>query len=163
HPLEYGDFEGTIPEGNYGAGSVMVWDRGSYELLGDKNAEEQLARGDFKFRLHGEKLNGDFALVRMKNRGKGNEWLVLKKKDLFAQPNWDAEKHSRSALTGRTQEEIARGMAEATGRGNAGKRRRGEMPAEATRAGMPSTVVPMQAFAASQPPEGPDWIYEVKW
>src|SRR5262249_17564399 len=91
HPLEYGDFEGTIPEGNYGAGSVMVWDRGSYELLGDKNAEEQLARGDFKFRLHGEKLNGDFALVRMKNRGKGNEWLLLKKKDLFAQPNWDAE------------------------------------------------------------------------
>src|SRR5712692_4353388 len=160
HPLEYGDFEGTIPEGNYGAGSVMVWDRGSYELLGDKKVDEQLARGDLKFRLHGEKLNGDFALVRMKNRGKGNEWLLLKKKDSFAQPNWDAEKYSRSALTGRTQEEIAKGM---VGRADAGTRRRGELPAGATRAEMPSTIVPMQAFAAERPPEGPDWIYEVKW
>ena len=72
HPLEYGGFEGTIPEGNYGAGSVMVWDKGVYELLGDKTAEQQLERGDLKFRLHGDKLKGDFALVRMKNRGKGN-------------------------------------------------------------------------------------------
>src|SRR5690348_4614141 len=56
HPLEYGSFEGTIPAGNYGAGSVLLWDRGTYELIGDATAEEQLARGDFKFRLHGEKL-----------------------------------------------------------------------------------------------------------
>src|SRR5438128_203522 len=53
HPYEYGSFEGVIPKGNYGAGSVMLWDRGTYELLGDAPAEEQLARGDFKFRLHG--------------------------------------------------------------------------------------------------------------
>src|SRR5215470_14545106 len=70
HPLEYGDFEGVIPEG-YGAGSVMLWDRGTYELLGDATADEQLVRGDFKFRLHGEKVRGEFALVRTK-RGKGN-------------------------------------------------------------------------------------------
>ncbi len=85
HPLEYGGFEGVIPKGNYGAGSVMLWDRGTYELIGEASAEEQLARGDFKFHLNGEKLSGDFALVRMK-RGKGNEWLLLKKKDAFAQP-----------------------------------------------------------------------------
>src|SRR5277367_2621877 len=64
HPLEYGGFEGTIPKGNYGAGSVMLWDRGTYELLGTGSAQEQLDRGDFKFRLSGEKLSGEFALVR---------------------------------------------------------------------------------------------------
>src|SRR5256885_16207088 len=110
HPYEYGSFEGTIPKGNYGAGSVMLWDRGTYELLGDLPAKQQLERGDFKFLLHGQKLQGEFAIVRMKNRGKGNEWLLLKKKDEAADPGWDAEQHSRSVLTGRTQEEIARNM-----------------------------------------------------
>ncbi|HCC56679.1 MAG TPA: ATP-dependent DNA ligase, partial [Solibacterales bacterium] len=68
HPLDYGNFEGNIPAGNYGAGSVMLWDRGTFEMLGDLPPEKQLERGDFKFRLHGEKLNGDFALVLMKGR-----------------------------------------------------------------------------------------------
>src|ERR1700677_1229540 len=79
HPIEYGGFEGVIPKGNYGAGSVMLWDRGTYQVLGEATTEQQLARGDFKFQLTGEKLNGEFAIVRMK-RGKGNEWLLLKKK-----------------------------------------------------------------------------------
>jgi bifunctional non-homologous end joining protein LigD len=107
HPLDYGDFEGNIPEGNYGAGSVMLWDRGIYELLGDLPASDQIARGDLKFRLHGEKLKGEFALVHMKGRGKGNEWLLLKKKGPEAVPGWDVEEHAYSVLTGRTQEEIA--------------------------------------------------------
>jgi bifunctional non-homologous end joining protein LigD len=110
HPLEYGDFEGTIPAGNYGAGSVMLWDRGTFELLGDTSGVEQIARGDLKFRLHGEKLNGDFALVRMKGRGKGNEWLILKKRDPFATAGWDVENLAYSVLSGRTQEEIARNL-----------------------------------------------------
>ena len=110
HPLEYGDFEGNIPAGNYGAGSVMLWDRGTFDLLGDVPAAEQLARGDLKFRLHGEKLNGDFALVHMKGRGKGNEWLLIKKRDEFAAPGWDVEAHAYSVLSGRTQEEIARNL-----------------------------------------------------
>src|SRR6185436_14054497 len=110
HPLDYGGLEGTIPKGNYGAGSVMLWDRGTYELLGDKTGEEQIQRGDLKFRLHGEKLKGEFALVLMKGRGKGNEWLLLKKKDAEARPGWDVEEFARSVLTGRTQEEIAKGM-----------------------------------------------------
>ncbi len=107
HPLDYGDFEGTIPKGNYGAGSVMLWDRGTFTLLGDVGGAEQIARGDLKFQLHGEKLNGDFALVHMKVRGKGNEWLILKKKDGFAVPGWDVEAHAFSVLSGRTQAEIA--------------------------------------------------------
>src|SRR6266851_3790702 len=112
HPLEYGGFEGVIPKGNYGAGSVMLWDRGTYELLGDAPAEEQLARGDFKFRIAGEKLAGEFAIVHIKPRAgaksKGNEWLLLKKKDAAAKPGWDLDAHAVSVLTGRTQEEIAR-------------------------------------------------------
>src|ERR1700742_4159749 len=93
HPIEYGDFEGTIPAGNYGAGSVMLWDAGTFELLGEEDGEAQIARGDLKFRLHGEKLKGDFALVHMKVRGKGNEWLIIKKRDDAAVPGWDVEEH----------------------------------------------------------------------
>src|SRR5438128_339863 len=92
HPIEYGDFEGTIPAGNYGAGSVLLWDRGTYELL-----------GDFKFRLHGEKLMGEFALVKIKGSrkdSKGNEWLLLKKPDFAAKPGWDSENDLRSVKGG---------------------------------------------------------------
>ena len=110
HPIEYGSFEGNIPAGNYGAGSVMLWDRGVFDLLGDATGQEQMARGDLKFRLHGEKLNGDFALVRMKGRGKGNEWLIIKKRDEFATPGWDVESQANSVLSGRTQEEIAHNL-----------------------------------------------------
>src|ERR1041384_6522103 len=110
HPVEYGSFEGNIPKGNYGAGSVMLWDSGTFELLGDMPGEEQITRGDLKFRLHGEKLKGDFALVHMKGRGKGNEWLIIKKRDEFASPDWDVEAHAYSVLSGRTQEEIARNL-----------------------------------------------------
>jgi len=110
HPIEYGDFEGTIPAGNYGAGSVMLWDCGAFDLIGDSTGLAQIARGDLKFHLHGEKLKGDFALVQMKGRGKGNEWLILKKRDQFAVEGWDVEAHATSVLSGRTQEEIARNL-----------------------------------------------------
>jgi len=149
HPIEYGSFEGIIPKGNYGAGSVMLWDRGTYELLGDVSAEEQLARGDFKFRLHGEKITGEFAIVRMK-RGKGNEWLLLKKKDAAAQPGWITEDHAVSVLTGRTQEEIAQGL-EATQR-------------KKTAESLPEIGAPMLAqIGTNIPPSDAKWIYEVKW
>jgi len=110
HPLDYGSFEGNIPEGNYGAGSVMLWDYGTFELLGDASGAEQLTRGDLKFRLDGEKLKGDYALVHMKGRGKGNEWLLIKKRDQFAVPGWDLEDYAYSALSGRTQEEVAKNL-----------------------------------------------------
>jgi bifunctional non-homologous end joining protein LigD len=112
HPLDYGDFEGNIPKGNYGAGSVMLWDRGTFELIGEEDGLAQIARGDLKFILHGEKLSGSWALVHMKGRGKGagdkdNAWLIIKKKDEAADPAWDIEAHAVSVKTGRTQEEIA--------------------------------------------------------
>jgi bifunctional non-homologous end joining protein LigD len=110
HPVEYGGFEGNIPAGNYGAGSVMLWDRGTFELIGEAPGAEQIARGDLKFHLNGEKLKGDFALVQMRGRGKGNEWLLIKKRDAHAVEGWDVEEHAVSVLSGRTQEEIARNL-----------------------------------------------------
>jgi bifunctional non-homologous end joining protein LigD len=151
HPIEYGDFEGNIPAGNYGAGSVMLWDRGTFDLLGDASGREQMARGDLKFRLHGEKLNGDFALVHMKGRGKGNEWLIIKKRDAFATPGWDVEEHAFSVLSGRTQEEIARNLpGRKTKRKAAGATDRvweSSRPAKANRAA--------GAAAAIEPPKAP--------
>jgi bifunctional non-homologous end joining protein LigD len=174
HPIEYGSFEGVIPKGNYGAGSVMLWDRGTYELLGEATAEEQLARGDFKFRLHGAKLGGDFAIVRIKSRNtgrsnKGNEWLLIKKRDGSAAPGWDPEDHTDSVLTGRTQAEIAQelealdppAVAE-TGDSEAEKRL--EKLAGAKRGPMPKIVSPMLAeLGKGKPPSGKEWLYEIKW
>jgi bifunctional non-homologous end joining protein LigD len=157
HPIEYGGFEGVIPAGNYGAGSVMLWDRGSFEVLGDVDAAAQIARGDFKFRLHGDKVQGEFALVRTK-RGKGNEWLLIKKKDTAAVAGWDPEMHAHSVLTGRTQEEIAQGLDAVVGADEIA------MPQGAVRAEMPKTLVPMLAeIGEGTPPEGEQWLYEVKW
>jgi bifunctional non-homologous end joining protein LigD len=109
HPLNYGDFEGNIPKGEYGGGSVMLWDRGRFEVIGEEDALAQLARGDLKFRLHGEKLKGTWAIVHMKPKGKAkdNAWLLIKKKDEASDPAWDIEAHAVSVKTGRTQDEIA--------------------------------------------------------
>src|SRR5438309_10051364 len=89
HPVSYFDFEGIIPEGNYGAGTVMVWDVGTWEPLGD--AHQMLEKGDLKFRLKGKKLNGEFVLARMRSRrpdSKGTEWLMIKKRDEAAKPGF---------------------------------------------------------------------------
>ncbi len=160
HPLEYGGFEGVIPQGNYGAGSVMLWDRGSYELLGDAPAEAQLARGDFKFRLHGEKLRGEFAIVRIKKGKAGNEWLLLKKKDAAAEPGWDTEAHAYSVLSGRTQEEIAQGLSGGDPPADAEV----ALPEGARKAPMPKSITPMLAqLGKGPPPQRKGWLYEVKW
>src|ERR1700739_2422093 len=75
HPMSYANFEGIIPQGNYGAGTVMVWDRGTFEVEGKAGAREQVAHGEIKFGLSGGKLRGSFVLVKLKNSQKGNEWL----------------------------------------------------------------------------------------
>lgn len=108
HPISYFHFEGNIPEGNYGAGNVMVWDTGTWEPLG--NASEMLEKGDLKFRLDGEKLRGEFVLARMRSRrpgSKGTEWLLIKKKDEAVEPGYDIDKFDYSVLTGRSLDEIA--------------------------------------------------------
>jgi DNA ligase D-like protein (predicted 3'-phosphoesterase) len=113
HPLEYADFEGVIPEGQYGAGPVMVWDKGAYEPGGDMPPDMQLARGKIDVTLNGEKLRGGFTLIQTGRRSAGlsarKRWLLVKHRDEFADPSWDVERPelNRSVLTGRTLNEIA--------------------------------------------------------
>src|ERR1700747_138180 len=106
HPLDYANFEGKIPEGNYGAGTVMVWDRGTFHVEGNLDALRQLEKGEIKFNLNGEKLRGSFVLVKLKKSEKGNEWLMLKHKDAAEDSSWNIDEHDGSAITGRTIEEI---------------------------------------------------------
>jgi bifunctional non-homologous end joining protein LigD len=108
HPVSYFDFEGTIPAGNYGAGTVMVWDVGTWEPLG--NPSETLSKGDLKFSLNGKKLKGEFALVHIKSRrpdSKGTEWLLIKHRDDYVQPGYDIDKYDYSVLTKRSMKQIA--------------------------------------------------------
>lgn len=140
HPLEYGTFEGTIPQGNYGAGTVSLWDAGKYELLGDVSVDKQLERGDLKFRLHGHKLAGEFALVRTKKSPK--DWLLIKKKDFAVIPNWDPESDTSSVLASFGNPSSIPG---------------------ATKATMPTSLTPMLATLSSKLPTGPEWIFEPKW
>ena len=122
HPVSYFDFEGNIPEGNYGAGTVMVWDLGTWQPLSpvpvngkyvpgtEAEAAAMLAKGDLKFRLKGKKLNGDFALVKMRGRrpgSKGNEWLMIKKHDDSAIEGYDIDQFDESVLSHRSLAEIA--------------------------------------------------------
>jgi len=153
HPFDYGTFEGNIPKGSYGGGSVMLWDKGTFEVIGEPGAQGQLARGDFKFELHGTKLNGSFAIVRMKRSAKGNEWLLIKKQDEYAVPDYDIEKFAWSVATKRTQQEIAEdapalSVSELKG---------------AHKAALPVEIDPMLATAVTNPPNGSHWLYEIKW
>src|SRR6516162_4869952 len=112
HPLGYAGFEGVIPEGQYGAGPVMVWDQGTFEPEGGLPASQQLGRGDLKFTLRGGKLRGSFVLVRLRQPQKeqGKPWLLIKHKDAVADPNWNIDDHDGSVLTGRTLKEIEDGL-----------------------------------------------------
>jgi bifunctional non-homologous end joining protein LigD len=143
HPLDYGSFEGTIPAGNYGAGKVILWDRGTYEILGEKSRAEQWKAGDLKVRFHGQKLLGDFALVRTKRAG-GKDWLLIKKKDFAARPGWNPEDDIRSVLQGPADLSAIEGAVKA------------EMPSKIEP--MLATLVPLSAI-----PSGSDWLFEVKW
>jgi bifunctional non-homologous end joining protein LigD len=122
HPVSYFDFEGNIPENNYGAGTVLVWDVGTWQPLSpvpvqgkhlpgtEAEAAAMIAKGDLKFRLNGKRLKGDFALVKMKGRrpgSKGNEWLMIKKHDEYVVEGYEIEGFDTSVLSGRNLEEIA--------------------------------------------------------
>lgn len=152
HPLEYGDFEGMIPEGNYGAGAVIVWDRGRWVPIGDPI--EGLANGKLLFELHGLKLHGTWTLVKLK-KGQ-NEWLLIKERDAYAS-SAGAMPAEESVLSGLTVEDLKSGRTPAE-----------SLRAELTRLGAPSRQVPadsvqlMLAESRERPFSGAGWLFELK-
>jgi bifunctional non-homologous end joining protein LigD len=159
HPLDYGNFEGKIPEGNYGAGTVMVWDRGTFRVEGNLPALKQLEKGEIKFSLNGEKLRGSFVLVKLKQSEKGNEWLMIKHKDAAEDSSWNIDEHDGSALTGRTIEEIKEELPP----------KRSPVPIQASevegayKGAIPPRLEPMLATLTDHPISDPNWLFEIKW
>jgi len=147
HPVEYFDFEGIIPRGEYGAGDVIVWDWGTFEPEETDSPARAVAAGELKFRLDGEKLHGRFTIIRTDRDGDRERWLLMKKRDEAADPNWDVDALPRSVKSGRTNDEVAQGRG----------------PARGVEAPMPDFIPPMLATAVADPFDNPDWLFEVKW
>ncbi|MBY3597811.1 DNA ligase D [Rhizobium bangladeshense] len=192
HPLDYGDFEGTIPKGQYGGGTVMLWDRGYWEPEGRKSPEQALAKGDFKFTLEGERLQGSFVLVRMRNdreRSKRTNWLLIKHHDEFSvEENGAAilEEHDTSVASGRSMETIAAGkgrkpkpfmveggkvQADAVWDSNHGlaaeerqsEAKGGRRASTATAVDLPDFISPQLCEKLERPPVGDAWVHEIKF
>lgn len=150
HPVEYGGFEGTIPQGEYGGGTVQIWDRGTWTPE-DESVDNGFAKGHLRFSLEGERLHGGFSLVRLKPRAreKRHNWLLIKRDDSQVEAGFRAGTFAESAKTGRTLEEIA-----------------AHGPTRPTRkakfTSMPGFVPPQLATLATDVPDGGDWVHEIK-
>jgi bifunctional non-homologous end joining protein LigD len=161
HPVDYADFEGVIPEGNYGAGAVIVWDRGRW--LPVEDVEEGLARGKLLFDLEGHKLRGRFTLVRTggRTRPESREWLLIKKADAFAVRGAEADSRAlppESVLSGLSLDELREGPRRAERvRRRLARQRTPRGPVEAAR------VQPMLAEPCARPFSRPGWLFEVKY
>ncbi len=177
HPLEYGEFEGVIPEGEYGGGPVVVWDRGAWVPLEDP--ARGFRKGRLAFRLEGVKLKGEWRLVRSgKNDGDKEQWLLIKKTDRLAASPGDppiVETRPESVHTGRTVDEVAKKRDRMWGRqgeldpatGKKGKRKRSLGPSAAELPGARPGKLPKKPQAAlatlvKEPPAGDDWLHEIK-
>jgi bifunctional non-homologous end joining protein LigD len=172
HPVEYGGFEGTIPMGEYGGGTVMLWDRGTWEPVGDPH--EGLRAGKLVFKLHGERLHGEWTLVRMHGRPQDhgrNNWLLIKHHDAVAhEGDHDAllSENATSVVSGRTMEEIAGGGQEWRGgrarkTNNPGPDERTLKKARAADAHALGFIEPELATLVDAMPAGPNWVHEVKF
>ncbi|WP_088344511.1 MULTISPECIES: DNA ligase D [Rhodomicrobium] len=167
HPLDYGDFEGTIPKGEYGGGTVIVWDRGRWTPIG--NAKKGFAKGHLDFELHGEKLKGRWHLVRMarKPRDRNENWLLIKGDDEHAREETEpeiTEERPESVKTGRGVAEVegeAPGWSSKTGKID--KPAAPKPPKGAKKAGFPGFIEPALASLRSTPPSGKTWLHEIKF
>ena len=166
HPLDYAEFEGNIPKGSYGAGSVAVWDQGTWLPEGD--AAAGMKKGHLSFELAGKKLKGSWHLVRLKARDKEkrDNWLLIKSKDEFAAADGDIlESAPESIKSGLTNEEIAAGKKPRTAK-SPGPRQPAKKKAAAARkksAAMPGFIPPALATLKAATPEGTGWLHEVKF
>ena len=159
HPVGYFDFEGLIPKGEYGGGTVMVWDWGTYDLE-ESTPPESLRRGEVKFRLNGERLKGRYALVRTRSE---KDWLLIKKKDEAAQADFNIETLATSVKTGRTREEIEQGKdAVWSSRREPGQGGLIDL-ATAEKGPMPKSLDPMKAQLVDEAFDDDRWLFEVKW
>ena len=163
HPLDYLDFEGVIPEGEYGGGTVMVWDIGTYEVL-----DGNYWKGFLSVFLTGKKLRGEWTVQRVGERGEKTKWLITKTGT--SNKRISAKLEDSSAITGRTMEQIAREKTKTWHRDRspepAARKREdaaAKLPARRRSAPAPVFVAPMKATAVETLPAGNDWIYEVKW
>lgn len=176
HPLDYADFEGVIPEGQYGGGTVLVWDTGTWSPAGE-NAAEALRRGSLKFELSGKKLRGSWALVRMGGRKREDKnWLLIKEGDAAARPGSDdeiVERQTKSVLSGRDLAAVAKAR-DRVWNSNRADPPPAPRPARASpidasaiagarRAKLPSTLAPQLATLADTVPAGEDWLHEIKF
>ena len=163
HPIEYIEFEGVIPKGNYGGGTVMVWDRGTYESLGG-DPLQGYEKGKLTVVLHGKKVRGEFHLVRTRMGG-ATQWLMFKKRDQDAVPAWTLPEPSVSVKTGRTIAQIA---GEETHRwqsrdGAAAKPGKARPREKAGKDPFPKEIKPTLATLIDRPFDDPRWLFEVKW
>ena len=167
HPISYGSFEGTIPPKQYGAGNVIVWDRGTWEPVGDP--DEGMRKGKLVFKLHGEKLAGLWELVRIaKPDDKQDQWMLFKKRDEWARPL--AEYDVIAALPDSVVATSARAVEEREPRspacgGSAERRPSAARPglAKLPKASLPAKLAPQLATLASASPPGPGWLVEPKF
>lgn len=164
HPISYGDFEGVIPPGQYGAGTVIVWDRGTWEPIGDPRAGYRA--GKLKFRLHGEKLSGAWTLVRMKGRGDERQepWLLIKERDEAARPAAEfsvVDALPDSVLSGTTY--AAGFLPKAAAKTKKRAKANIELPDGARPAELPPALSPQLATLVDRAPPGDDWVYEIKF
>ena len=166
HPLSYGDFEGTIPEGNYGAGTVMLWDTGTWQPAVDPR--KGLREGSLKFRLDGERLKGSWALVRMRIEGKRENWLLIKERDEYARKDPGIDKFKKSVKSGRTRQQIEKNKPPAQRRARKAPAKKSPSttarPKSRSRSGpdLPPFVPPMMCELHKTPPPGSDWLHETK-
>ncbi|HEX5715270.1 MAG TPA: DNA ligase D [Thermoanaerobaculia bacterium] len=172
HPLDYGDFEGIIPKGEYGGGTVLLWDHGTW--YPDIDPVKAYRKGHIKFRLEGEKLHGGWHLVRLQGKDEDKEnWLLFKENDEFAVPgSGDAlvQEYPASVTTGLTLEEIAANpdrvwksnREEKVTKKKAPAKKALPPPAGARKAKLPAKVAPQLATLVSDPPQGEEWIHELK-
>jgi bifunctional non-homologous end joining protein LigD len=174
HPIEYFDFEGVIPKGQYGAGDVIVWDWGTYEPEAPTlDPRQAIDDGELKFTLHGEKLKGRFTLVRTSRRpgskpsaafedDEAEQWLLIHKRDEFAVSGWDAEAFPQSVKTGRTNDEV-KANRDALWTSHAPAAEAQIDLAGAKQTPMPDYIEPMAATLTSKGFSDPDWLFEIKW